>query len=491
MHPLLHQGPVALNEADLLDAGPSDAWAHNLALVYELIGALDLARLAAAYRWLAERHESFRTSFVRVGGSWERHVQRESTFELEISDLTGEADPESAARARIQPLLHTPFDRSRAPLLRVLLLRLGPTRQWVLNLGDHVVLDGVSFATATAELMLAYFTLEHGGLPDLPAPRQPREHHAAVEAALAPLRATPGPWSTPYPPDGFRLPPTPIVARYAHSKGRAPSTPGSGEAGRSVVADSFGPTNARLASPVSAVDAGLRAVGTCTNTEHVSGDLTGALPPDPQLPGGPDPAGARHLVDLGDPAPADAMARALGVSRSAPLLAAMALGLRAITGRADPGFTLIRSGRRDAASRAIVGCLAWGDAWGTWIGPGEPYAALLRRAHAFLEDAHPGRMLTIPLTSPPTRRVVLNINRYETSLDLPGLTIFPRVEIAADVRMWSSHDLLVQVFPLPGAMFAALRYRTSVLSPATVERLGAAMAEALRAMAADPHAPVP
>jgi hypothetical protein len=419
MHPPLHQGPVALNEADLLDAGPSDAWAHNLALVYELIGALDLDRLAAAYRWLAARHESFRTSFVRVGASWERRVQRESAFELEIFDLTGEADPEAAARARIAPLLHTPFDRSRAPLLRVLLLRLGPARQWVLNLGDHVVLDGVSFATATAELMLAYLTLEHGEPPELPPARQPREHHAAVEAALAPLRAASGPWSTPYPPNGFML------------------------------------------------------------------------PPDPPLPGGPDPAGARLLVDLGDPAPADAVARALGVSRSAPLLVAMALGLRAITGRADPGFTLIRSGRRDAAARAIVGCLAWGDAWGARIEPGEPFAALLRRAQAFLEDAHPGRMLTIPLTSPPTRRVVLNINRYETSLDLPGLTIFPRVEITADVRMWSSHDLLVQIFPLPGAMFAALRYRTSLLSPATVERLGAAMAEALRAMAADPNAPVP
>lgn len=422
MPELVHQGPVALNEADLLDAGPHDSYAHNLTLVYEVQGAVELPRLAAAYRWLAERHESFRTSFVHTGAGWERRVHRESAFELEIYDLQDEPDPEAAARARIDPLLRAPFDRSRPPLLRVVLLRLGPTRQWVLNLGDHVVLDGVSFATATAELMLAYLTLEHGALPELAPARQPREHHAAIEAALAPLRAVPGPWSTPYPADGFALRPEP------HG-------------------------------------------------------------PEPQTPD--DPGGARLVVDLGDPAPLDALTRALGVSRSAPLLVAMALGLRAVTGRDDPGFTLIRSGRRDAASRAIVGCLAWGDAWATRVEAGTTFADLLRDAHRFLEDTHPGRMLTIPLTSPPTRRVVLNINRYETSLQLPGMSIFPRLEIAVDVRMWAAHDLLVQVFPLPGAMFAALRYRTSLWSAATAERLGAAMADALRRMAADPQAREP
>jgi hypothetical protein len=44
---------------------------------------------------------------------------------------------------------------------------------------------------------------------------------------------------------------TPIVARYARSKGRAPSTPVLGEAGRSIATDSFGPT--QLASQFSAV----------------------------------------------------------------------------------------------------------------------------------------------------------------------------------------------------------------------------------------------
>jgi hypothetical protein len=53
---------------------------------------------------------------------------------------------------------------------------------------------------------------------------------------------------------------TPIVARYARSKGRAPSTPVSGESGRSVATDHFEPTGARLA-----------------HTEQVPGRLTSSI----------------------------------------------------------------------------------------------------------------------------------------------------------------------------------------------------------------------
>ena len=69
---------------------------------------------------------------------------------------------------------------------------------------------------------------------------------------------------------------TPMVARCARSKGRAPSTPVLGEAGRTVAADKFGPTGARHATQLSAVEDGLRAAERHTNTAHVSGCLTGA-----------------------------------------------------------------------------------------------------------------------------------------------------------------------------------------------------------------------
>jgi hypothetical protein len=94
-------------------------------------------------------------------------------------------------------------------MLRVLLFRLGDDRQWDVNLGDHLVMDGLSFTAALREVLVAYVTLANGQLPALSPPRQPRDHTEAVNALLAPLKAQGGPWETPYPDDGFRLRPDP------------------------------------------------------------------------------------------------------------------------------------------------------------------------------------------------------------------------------------------------------------------------------------------
>lgn len=408
-----YQGPVAFNEAALLDSGDLDAVAHALQLVHELVGELDLPRLAAAYRRVGARHENFRTAFVRTD-TWQRQVYADLAFGLQVADLRDAPDPEAAARAQITELFRHPFDRAVPPLLRVVLFRLTDNRQWVVNHCDHLAMDGVTFATALGELMMTYLAMEHGDPPDFGPARQPREHVEALNAQLAAI--DPAPWTTPWPADGF------------------------------------------------------------------------ALKADPTRPGDDDPTGGRAMFDLGDSAPADAIAKALGVSRSAPLLVAMALGLRAVAGRDDVGFTLIRSGRRDAAARGILGCLAWGDAWTIAVEPGDTYADLLRRADAFVNDTRPGRMLTIPATQPPTSRLVLNLNRYDTSLQLPGIVAFPRLDVVMDLRMWSTHDLLVQAFPMPGMTPIAVRYRASMFEPATIERFGAAMVEAMRALVADPQA---
>jgi len=214
------------------------------------------------------------------------------------------------------------------------------------------------------------------------------------------------------------------------------------------------------------------------------------LRPDATRPGGPDPAGARAFVGLGDPDAVDALAKARGVARTAPIVTAMALALRDLMARPEVAFTLIRSGRRDAASRGLVGCVAWGDAFGVRIAEDDPLSAVLARADEFLAAAEPWRMLYIPAVDPPSRRIVLNVNRYNSALSLPGLTVFPRLDVALDVRMWSVHDLLVQIFPMPGALQAVLRYRASLFEPATMERFGAIMAAALRALLKDPTAKV-
>jgi hypothetical protein len=280
-------------------------------------------------------------------------------------------------------------------------------------------MDGLSFAWGLGEILSAYQSLADGALPELPKARQAWQHVAALHETLAPLQGVEGPWSAPYPADGFRL------------------------------------------------------------------------KADPTRPGGEDAQGARQLGDLGDLAPLDTLCAQLGVSRSAPILAALALGLRALSRRPDVGFTLIRSGRRDPESRGVIGCLAWGDAWDVVIPEGMPTSALLAEAHRFITDTAPWRMLRIPAVSPPTGRLVLNINRFDASLSLPGVLAFPRPDIVLPIKMWTTHDLLVQVFPMPGMTPLALRYRASMFESETMARLAQEMTESIAQMLNDPNAPAP
>ena len=412
-------GPVAFNEADLLRSGANDSFAHSILSVHELVGEVDVPRLSEAYRWIGQRHESFRTAFVHEAKGWRRRVHLVPRLALEHIDLSAGPDAEASARALLSERFVRPFDRAVAPLVRPTLLTLAPGRFWLVHHGDHVVMDGLSFAWGLGEILSAYQSLADGALPELPKARQAWQHVAALHETLAPLKGVEGPWSAPYPADGFRL------------------------------------------------------------------------KADPTRPGGEDAQGARQLGDLGDLAPLDTLCAQLGVSRSAPILAALALGLRALTRRPDVGFTLIRSGRRDPDSRGVIGCLAWGDAWDVVIPEGMPAAALLAEAHRFITDTAPWRMLRIPTVSPPTGRLVLNINRFDASLSLPGVLAFPRPDIVLPIKMWTTHDLLVQVFPMPGMTPLALRYRASMFESETMARLAQGMTESIAQMLNDPNAPAP
>ena len=57
--------------------------------------------------------------------------------------------------------------------------------------------------------------------------------------------------------------------------------------------------------------------------------------------------------------------------------------------------------------------------------------------------------------------------------------------------MWAAHDVLMQVFPLPGAIHGVVRYRKALLTPAAVQRLCTVLRESVLAMAANPAASVP
>ncbi|KXS10272.1 CoA-dependent acyltransferase [Gonapodya prolifera JEL478] len=427
------RGPVLFNELHLLKDGAVDGYSHSVVFVHEIRGNLNVDVFADAFKKIGQRHDAFRTAFVQdAAGNWERIVQpaSASTFHLERKDLRhmGESDAEKSARQFAEDTFKVPFDRSTPPLVVPTLIDISDTRWWLVYKGDHVVMDGHSFAIALGEVAALYAAGVKGtdtAAVDLPQAAQPRDIAPKVAALLDAERAKHHQaLLSPYPADGFRLLPD---ASLLHS-------------------------------------------------DHTN------------------PAGTRVVFPLGFTASLSTLTKTLSLSPSAPYLVALALGLRAATARSDVGFQMIRSGRRSDAAKRVVGCLAWGDACSLTLEDTDTYRTALTKAHEFLNDRAAWRMLYIPCINPAGSRVALNINRFDTALALDpagGVTVVPRVDVTTEVLMWTSHDILMQVFPMPGMTIGVARYRTSMLEPATIAKVTQAMAQAVQGMCGDVEGRIP
>ena len=121
-------------------------------------GALDREKIEDAFRCLMERHETLRTSFELVAETPMQRVHREVDFG--ITFLEAEEDQlEEMVKGFIRP-----FDLSRAPLLRVGLVKVSEEKHILLFDMHHIISDGVS----SSILIREFNTLYNGGkLPEL------------------------------------------------------------------------------------------------------------------------------------------------------------------------------------------------------------------------------------------------------------------------------------------------------------------------------------
>ncbi|MEA2693900.1 MAG: hypothetical protein QOJ16_3287, partial [Acidobacteriota bacterium] len=148
---------------DQLEPGSA---AYDIPVALHLSGRLDGAALAAALGEIVRRHETLRTTF-RPGVEGPVQVIAPALDlpvpVVDLGNLTAEAGRLAAEEAR------RPFDLTAGPLLRALLLRLGPEAHlFVLNL-HHVISDGWSMGVLVRELGESYGAFAAGRLPVLPA----------------------------------------------------------------------------------------------------------------------------------------------------------------------------------------------------------------------------------------------------------------------------------------------------------------------------------
>jgi len=174
---------------------PGRAW-YNLPAAVRLSGRLDVPALARSLATIARRHEALRTSFREGdGGSPVQVIEPAASVRpaLPLVDLSAlpSAARNRAARARSEAEALRPFDLSRPPLVRNLLLRLngsGPEKARSADagsttLGDrgsehvlvvtmhHIVSDGWSMGVFLRELAALYGAFTEGRpspLPELP-----------------------------------------------------------------------------------------------------------------------------------------------------------------------------------------------------------------------------------------------------------------------------------------------------------------------------------
>ncbi|GAA4058582.1 amino acid adenylation domain-containing protein [Actinomadura miaoliensis] len=190
----------ALHDAEAA-AGTGGVDVYTAQLVLDLEGPLDAAVLRAAAGTLLRRHPNLRAAFWHEDLS--RPVQvipRHVETPWEELDLGGAADPDAEAAAVAERERARPFDLADPPLLRFVLLRLGPLRHRLVLTNHHILLDGWSMPLLATELFALYAAGGRDtGLPR-PAPYKSylawlagRDRAAAADAWRAALTGVDGP----------------------------------------------------------------------------------------------------------------------------------------------------------------------------------------------------------------------------------------------------------------------------------------------------------
>ncbi|MBB5855616.1 amino acid adenylation domain-containing protein [Amycolatopsis umgeniensis] len=146
--------------------------------VLALDGPLDAARFRASWQTLLDRHDALRASFHQLGsGTGVQAVARHVTLPWQETDLSHLPEGEALAEFElIAAEAHADrFDLTKAPQLRLHLVRLAERRHRLILASHHISADGWSLPVFLVEVMAAY---ESDRV--LPAPTSYREYLAWI-----------------------------------------------------------------------------------------------------------------------------------------------------------------------------------------------------------------------------------------------------------------------------------------------------------------------
>ncbi|WP_299537839.1 non-ribosomal peptide synthetase [uncultured Streptomyces sp.] len=154
---------------------------ENVTALFTLTGALDHPRFQRAFQKLVDHSDALRSTFHEVEGVPVRRVSETVPAPVDLVDLSGAADPRTAALAWARRRTATGLDPSRA-VFDSALLRLGPDAwAWYLDV-DHLVCDAWSMALILRTLS-DYYDLDREGRLGEAEPLPPFQAYADHERA--------------------------------------------------------------------------------------------------------------------------------------------------------------------------------------------------------------------------------------------------------------------------------------------------------------------
>ncbi|MCP4217819.1 MAG: non-ribosomal peptide synthetase, partial [bacterium] len=136
----------------ILQSIEPDAINYNIPKAVYLEGRWSVQRLQQVFNQLLDRHESLRTSFVQLEDEPVQIIHHDIDFQPTVHDCVNESyDPSELCSRLIRP-----FDLSRAPLLRVELIKIARHRHIMMVDMHHIITDGTSMGILFKEFTALY-----------------------------------------------------------------------------------------------------------------------------------------------------------------------------------------------------------------------------------------------------------------------------------------------------------------------------------------------
>lgn len=145
---------------------------------------LDVSAFKKAWQHVVERHALLRTAFVWEGLDEPLQIVRQHV-EIPWEEHDWQGWPASEQTAKLQALLQADrlrgFELTKAPLMRLTLLRLSSAVVQCIWSYHHLLLDGISNNLILNEVMLYFRAVQQGYTPNLPNPRPYRDYIAWLQ----------------------------------------------------------------------------------------------------------------------------------------------------------------------------------------------------------------------------------------------------------------------------------------------------------------------